>query len=488
MHYLIYLMVLFPLVSACLSFSPLLNEQQTKYLSRGTCVVNFFIWLLLYKFIQNITLFSSEFFRLDALSIWFLLVLSIMYLLVCFISDTYLQRERHQYTNNLNYINKYYALLHVFMAIMFLVLVLDNLGLMWVCIEATTLVSALLVAFKFTRLAVEAAWKYVMVCTVGICLALLGTIILYYAQLNSLGQENALSWSWLMLNAATLDKSIVKFSFFFIFIGYATKLGLAPMHTWLPDAYSQAPSPISGLLSGGLSTCVVYVLIKNLQLIKLCIDPNLVNNILIFFGILSITIALPFLLVQREFKRLLAYSSVENMGLIAIALGLNSPLAATGLLMHVLNHALIKFNLFYLASRIIHDFNTNNMMRIHGMLIASPALARTLLIVTIAIAGMPPFGMFFSKMYIIQAMFIDSYKLTALLLLLLLVGIFLGFFYHIMRMLCDRSKNADIPVFKGEDKQIIYLSIILSIFSCIFLTDFAGSILQQATAILGGIK
>lgn len=488
MHYLIYLMIFFPLCSACLCFYPLITEQQTKYLSRATSIANFIIWLLLYKFIQDIQIFSNNFFRLDALSIWFLLVLVIMYILVCFVSDTYLQRERQQYTNNLNYINKYYSLLHVFIAIMFLVLILDNLGLMWVCIEATTLVSALLVAFKFTRLAVEAAWKYVMVCTVGICLALLGTIILYYAQLNSLGQDNALSWSWLMANAVALDKNIVKFAFFFIFIGYATKLGLAPMHTWLPDAYSQAPSPISGLLSGGLSTCVVYVLIKNLMIIKLCIDFHLINNILIFFGILSIAIALPFLLVQRELKRLLAYSSVENMGLIAIALGLNSPLAATGLLMHVLNHALIKFNLFYLASRIIHDFNTNNMMRIHGMLLASPALARSLLIATIAIAGMPPFGMFFSKMYIIQALFVDKFNYTALVLLVLLVGIFLGFFYHIMRMLCDRSKNHNLPEFKGEDKNIIYFSLFLSVLTCIFLTDFAGPLLQQATAILGGMK
>lgn len=486
MYYLIYLMIVLPLCAAGFSFSPLLNEQQTKYLSRATSIVNLVIWCLLYFYVQDITCFTNNFFRLDALSIWFLMVLAIMYILVCFVSESYLQREKFQYENSPNYINKYYALLHVFMAIMLLVLVLDNLGLMWVCIEATTLVSALLVSFKFTRLAVEAAWKYVMVCTVGICLALLGTIILYYAQLNALGQDNALNWGWLMNNAASLDPNIVKFAFFFIFIGYATKLGLAPMHTWLPDAYSQAPSPISGLLSGGLSTCVVYVLIKNLMLIKSCIDASLVNSILIFFGLLSILIALPFLLVQRELKRLLAYSSVENMGLIAIALGINSHLAATGLLMHILNHALIKFNLFYLASRIIHDFKTNNMMRIHGMLIASPSLARTLLITTIAVAGMPPFGMFFSKMYIVQALFIDGFNFISLVLLVLLVGIFLGFFYHIMRMLCDRSKNHNLPVFQGEDKKIIYLSIILSILSCIFLTEFAGPILQQANAILGG--
>ena len=486
MEYLLYFIFIMPLICAIVCISGLITAPQINTLSRFAGLINMMSLLMLFRQNQLQPIFKTSWLYVDALSVWFVMVLSIMYLLVTFISYNYLIREAHQYTNNNNYIAKYYSLLHVFMSIMFIVLCIDNLGLMWVCIEATTLVSALLVAFKFTRLALEAAWKYVMVCTVGICLALLGTIILYYAQLNALGVEQALDWWQLKEHAKELDPNIVKFAFFFIFIGYATKLGLAPMHTWLPDAYSQAPSPISGLLSGGLSTCVLYVLIKNIMIVKLCLGSELVSNLLLAFGLLSVALALPFLLVQRELKRLLAYSSVENMGILAIALSLNSQIAAIGLLLHVFNHAIIKFNLFYLAGRIIHDFSTTNMMRIHGMLVVSPVLARCLLLATIAISGLPPFGMFFSKLYIIQGLFMMQLPKWGIALLVLLVGIFLGFFYHIMRMISDRRTKSSMPKFVGPERQMVYVSLIVCILSSIFLTDFANELICKAGKILGG--
>lgn len=488
MLYLVCSLFVIPIVCALLSMHKAFDDKQLSYLARLASVASFVVWLMLYFAVQEQQMLTVGLFYLDALSIWILLILSIMYMLVSFVSFDYLQRVSVDYVSNENYTRHYYALLHVFMAIMLTIPCLDNLGLMWVAIEATTLVSALLVAFKFTSLSVEAAWKYVMVCTVGICLALLGTILLYYAQINAATSSDllALNWHWLVNNAVLLDTNTIKFAFLFIFVGYATKLGLAPMHTWLPDTYSLAPTPISGLLSGGLSTCVIYVIIKNIIIIKQCLPADFVNNFFLFFGVLSIVFAFPFLLVQREIKRMLAYSSIENMGILAIAIGAANQMATIGLLLHLLNHALIKFSLFYMAGRIISDFKTNNMMRIHGMMISSPRLARMLLFAAFGIAGFPPFGLFFSKLYIIQGLFVDGWNWLGICTLILLVGVFFGFFYHVIRMLSSSRTLHVKEQFNSFDSKVILVALLISICSTLLLISPYNSILMQASAIIGG--
>ena len=488
MLYLLCSLFFVPIICSLISLSKKRDSKQLNYIARACSVFIFVVWLALYITVKEQMMIMVGWLYLDALSIWILLILSIMYMLVSFVSLDYLQRVSDAYVRNENYTNHYYVLLHIFMAIMLVIPCLDNLGLMWVAIEATTLISALLVAFKFTNLSVEAAWKYVMVCTVGICLALLGTILLYYAQISaSMSTETlALNWHWLVNNAALLDPATVKFAFLFIFVGYATKLGLAPMHTWLPDTYSLAPTPISGLLSGGLSTCVIYVIIKNIIVIKQCLPIDFVNNFFLFFGVLSIVLAFPFLLVQREIKRMLAYSSIENMGILSIAIGVNNQIATIGLLLHLLNHALIKFSLFYIAGRIISDFKTNNMMRIHGMLISSPRLARLLLFAAFGIAGFPPFGLFFSKLYIIQGLFLEGFNWLAICTLILLVGVFFGFFYHVIRMLSNSRTLHVKEQFSGLDSKVVVVALLISIASALLLNDAPDSILQQASVIIGG--
>lgn len=488
MLYLVCSLLIVPIICALASLNKSLNDKQLNNMARASSVVSFVLWLLLYFYIQEERTLTVGLFYLDALSIWILLILTIMYLLVSFVSFDYLQRVSSTYIRNEDYVRQYYALLHIFMAIMLAIPCLDNLGLMWVAIEATTLISALLVAFKLTNLSVEAAWKYVMVCTVGICLALLGTILLYYSQIAAASSSEtlALNWHWLMNNAILLDADTVKLAFLFIFVGYGTKLGLAPMHTWLPDTYSLAPTPISGLLSGGLSTCVIYVILKNIIIIKHCLPVEFVNNFFLFFGVLSILLAFPFLLVQRDLKRMLAYSSIENMGILSIAIGASNPVATIGLLLHLLNHALIKFSLFYIAGRIISDFKTNNMMRIHGMLISSPRLARMLLFAAFGIAGFPPFGLFFSKLYIIRGLFLDGFNWLGICTLVLLVGVFFGFFYHVIRMLSNSRTLHVREQFDGFDSKVVIIALLISVASVLLLTDSPNSILQQASAIIGG--
>ena len=211
-----------------------------------------------------------------------------------------------------------------------------------------------------------------MVCTVGICLALLGTLILYYAQIDALGMEKPLSWLYLHQNAALLDPALTRLALFFIVIGYGTKAGMAPMHTWLPDAYAEAPSLTSGMLSGALCSCAIYVLFRNLVILLPTAGSALIGNMLLFFAVLTVAIAVPFVVVQRDVKRLLAYSSMENIGIMVAGIGAFSALSLKAVMLHMYSHAMIKFVLFYIAGTIIQEYQTRNMMRIHGMITDVP--------------------------------------------------------------------------------------------------------------------
>lgn len=483
MQYLLISICLLPFLTAIISFFTKLSNSKVEKIAQISSIVSLLsIAVAIYQF-TIIGNFHYGFLYFDILSVWCVMTVGVVYFLAAMLSPAFLDKE-HKFANE-QYTRRYFALLQIFVAVMFTILFLENFGLMWVAIEATTLISTLLVAFNYGRADLEAAWKYVMVCTVGICLALLGTIILYYAQINSIGTENALSYLWLKNHASNLDYKMVKLAFMFIFVGYATKLGLAPMHTWLPDAYSQSPAPISGLLSGGLSTCVLYVLIRNIALVRSVIGPVFVDNVLMTFGILSILVAVPFLVIQRDLKRLLAYSSVENMGMIIIGLAVNTPLAFLGTMLHILNHAVVKFSLFFITNKIIYQYKTKNIMRMHGLLTGVPATSRLFLLFIFAVLGLPPFGIFFSKFYIILSMFYKNYNWTAGFLLILLIGVFIGIFYHTIRMLSGKeSKNIRPEYFCPTEKFVLGGVVLFLIISGIsmpyFIKNFLGGMLNIA--------
>lgn len=478
-----------PIVAATLSLFSFFSPRVLDIIAKTSAVLVMVLWLLGYGHLRSEGVIDTTFFHVDALSLWFLLALSLIYLMITLVSKIFLEREAEDYAAIARYEHNYYALVHVFIAVMLAVCCTSNVGIMWICVEATTLISALLVAFRFSKKSIEAAWKYVMVCTVGICFALLGTIILYYAQMVSgllADPMDALDWDWLLSNSHVLDKSLIKYAFLFIFVGYGTKLGIAPMHTWLPDTYSQPPSTISGLLSGGLSTCVIFVLVKNLLIVRQCLDHDFVSYLLLFFGVLSILLTPPFMFVQREIKRLFAYSSVENIGLLIIALALDSATAYMGFLIFVLNHAVIKFVLFYVAGRLMYDFGSDNIMRIHGLTIATPRLSRILLFAALAISGMPPFGIFFGKIYIIQAIFAKGYIWLGIAVLVLLVAVFLGFFYHIIRMLSDNPYKK-VEAFEGLDSWVMMIALGCSALTVLLFTEVGNSLLLDAVKILSGV-
>lgn len=489
LYFILALPVIFSIVAATNKLSLPILHWADRLTASATFVA---IMLLLARFDTEAPLHDGYFY-LDALSLWMLVIIGTLYLAFAWTSKAYLDRDtniRYGYLHHLSQLEgRFYALSHIFVWTMMLVVLVDSLGLMWVTVEATTLISALLVAFKFTSTSLEAAWKYVMVCTVGICLALLGTIIIYYAQLSALGPDMPLDWNYLALHGAELNPAVAKIAFCFLFVGYGTKVGLAPMHAWLPDAHSEAPALTSGLLSGALCICAIYVLLRAIVIIMPAVGVDFISSMCLFFGLLTIALAVPFVVVQRDVKRMLAYSSMENFGLMAAGFGLFIPLAVEASLLHMFNHALVKYMLFYTAGTIMETYATKNMMRIHGMMVQAPRTAMFWLLGIVGILGMPPMGIFFSKFYIIAGFFRAEHPYLGILALVLLAGMLIGILYHAMRMLGGKPHRKCAGELMGRlDAAVLFILLIGSgiVSGFIHEVPYLGPVITKAAEIVMG--
>ncbi len=386
------------------------------------------------------------FFYIDSLSALLLDIILIIGSMVCIYSIGYLNEEYKHKAIELSSIKLFYILIYMFIFTMVLVVTTDNLGLMWIAIEATTLASVFLVGFYNNKHSIEAAWKYVIICSVGIALALLGIVFINYASASVFHNPSTqLSWLFLNENAAKLDASILKIAFIFIFVGYGTKVGLAPMHTWLPDAHSQAPAPISALLSGVLLNSAMYGIIR----VAIIVNKSLGNTaytgrLFLTAGFLSIATAALFILRQRDYKRLLAYSSIEHMGIIAFGLGAFTPVAVFGALFHMVNHAFTKSMLFLASGNVYLKYKSKEIYRITGLLKVLPITGTAFLLGLFAIAGMPPFSVFASELNIIIAFFDANHTVLGILLILLISLVFVGIAASMLMMFFGNVKNRNI--------------------------------------------
>ncbi len=380
-------------------------------------------------------------FFVDALSNFIILLVAFLGCASSLYSIQYL-RETREKPLSMGQVRQYYAILHLFLFTMLLVPVSNNLGFLWIAIEATTLASAFLVGFYDDEVSIEAAWKYVIICSVGIAFALFGTILIYYSGRDFLPVSGeALQWTHLMRVAAKLNPQIVKLAFIFILVGYGTKAGLVPMHTWLPDAHSQAPSPVSALLSGVLLNSALYALLRFHLLVSRSLGGEYSGTLLIIFGLLSIAVAVPFIIVQRNFKRLLAYSSIEHVGIIAFGFGLGTPLALFGALLHMLNNALAKGLLFFSAGTIVERYHTKMVSRISGVIKTIPITGSLLLLGIFAITGWPPFGLFISEITIVSSSFSAGNIAGGIAFLLLITLPFMGFSYYGTNMIFGTPRD-----------------------------------------------
>jgi hydrogenase-4 component F len=325
----------------------------------------------------------------------------------------------------------FYPLFHLMIFTMLLAVSTDDVGVMWVAVEGTTLASVFLVNFERTRASLEAAYKYLLICSVGIAIAFVGTVLVYYAEAvrqHALLEHAppSLRWTALLALAPALSPRVLQLAFVFLVVGYGTKAGLAPMHTWLPDAHSEAPAPVSALMSGVLLSVGAYAILRVLPIVDAAAGPAFARRILIALGLLSLAVAAVFLWNPRNYKRMLAYSSVEHIGLVGLGLGFGGALGVSGALLHVLNHGLAKSVAFLLAGRIRAAYGTVELSGVRGLLSGLPLTGRGFLLGVLALMGLPPFGLFTSEVMIFAAGFREGHAWAAGAGLVLLVVAFGG--------------------------------------------------------------
>jgi hydrogenase-4 component F len=372
-------------------------------------------------------LVAERWLHLDSLSALFLAILGIVGCLTGLYSIGYMRHEVDDGEISVTTLCHYYGFFHLFLFTMLLVITSNNLILMWAAIEATTLSSAFLVGLYGQSSSLEAAWKYIIICTVGVAFGLFGTILVYANAASFMPDPNdAIFWTEVLKHAAQLDPMLMHLAFVFVLIGFGTKTGLFPMHAWLPDAHSEAPSPISALLSAVLLNCALLIIIRYTIIINTTLGNEFTSTLLLAFGLLSVAVAAFFILVQRDLKRLLAYSSVENMGLIAVALGIGGPLGILAALLHTLNHSLAKTLLFCGSGNVLLKYGTRDITVVKGMLKSMPFTAVLLAGGALALGGMPPFNIFLSEFMTVTAGLAAGHITLTVILLLLLTVVLAG--------------------------------------------------------------
>jgi hydrogenase-4 component F len=379
----------------------------------------------------------------------------------------------------------FFSLSQIFIFTMLLAVTTDNLGVMWVAIEATTLATVFLVNLHNTQNSLEAAYKYLILSSVGIALAFIGTVLMYYAGSAGSG-DIAVNWTSLHEAASRLDPQVVRLAFVFILVGYGTKAGLAPMHTWLPDAHSEAPAPISALMSGVLLNVGLYALIRFKAVVDITLGSGYSSRLLTGIGLLSLGVAAAFLLTQRNYKRMLAYSSVEHMGIICLGLGFGGYWGVFGALLHVINHALCKSLLFMLSGSILLKYRTTDIRRVRGLLRSSPLTAGAFLAGTLALVGLPPFGPFISEFIIFRAG-IETNAWASGVGIALLVVVFAGMLASVNQMLYgeppDKLARGDALKWSSTPLAVNFA---LLVALGLTLPAALADVLRQAIAILGG--
>lgn len=372
--------------------------------------------------------FSHQLIYIDAFSALILAVTTVIFFLGSLYTAGYLTDELQKGIISIGRVKLFYIFFNAFLLSIMVALITQNLGVMWIAIEATTLSSTFLVGLYNRKNAIEAAWKYIIICSVGIAIALFGIVLLYFSSLPAFKHSpEGFNWLYLFQNAGGLDKSLVKISFVLILIGFGTKAGLAPMHTWLPDAHSQAPAPVSALLSGVLLNIAMYGIIRIAIITNHTLGNTLfTGRLLIILGLGSIGLAAVFILVQRDYKRLLAYSSIEHMGIISFGIGLMTPLSIFGALYHILNHAFTKSMLFMASGNVYLGFESRRISKIKNLLKLMPVTGVVFLLGLFAIIGLPPFGVFNSELAIILSAFNSANYLAVALFLMFIVVVFVG--------------------------------------------------------------
>ena len=427
--------------------------------------------------------FDEEFF-IDPLNVFLVTLTAFVGLTTAIFSRPYMRVEQDHGKMTPARMRLYHSMYQLFSFTMLMALTTNNLGLLWVAMEAATLTTVLLVSVYRTAASLEAAWKYFILCGVGIALALFGTVLLYMAAEKVLGKEGgALLWTHLDSVKARLDPNIITLAFAFLFIGYGTKVGLVPLHNWLPDAHAEGPTPVSAVLSGLLLNVAMYALLRCKVLTDGALNSALASHLLMGFGLASVVVAAFFLSRQKDVKRMFAYSSIEHMGLIAFAFGLGGPIANFAGLLHMTVHSLTKSAIFFAVGHATQKAGTQAMADIRGLIKVSPTVGWGMMLGSLAILGMPPFGVFASEFLILTTAMREQPWATPILLLALGVA-FASVLGRVLPMVFGETSVKALP--HPPALLPVFVHLALGLMLGLYVPPYLVGWYTQAARMLGG--
>jgi hydrogenase-4 component F len=429
---------------------------------------------------------AGEQFFIDPFNVFLVALTSFVSLTTSLFSRPYMRIEREHGRVGAPQLRLFHSMYQLFIAAMLIALTTNNLGLMWVAMEAATLSTVLLVTLYRTPASLEAGWKYFILCGVGIAQALFGTILLYFASEKILGAEGmgALLWTHLNVVKEQLEPTVLSLAFVFLLVGYGTKVGLAPLHNWLPDAHAEGPTPISAVLSGLLLNVAIYAVVRCKVLVEGAQHSALPSQMLMAFGLVSVTLAAFFLWRQRDIKRLFAYSSIEHMGIIAFAFGMGGPVANFAALLHMTVHSLTKSAIFFAVGHAAQKAGTQVMDEIRGLITVSPTVGWGLMLGSLAILGVPPFGVFASEFLILTTAMREQPWATPILLLALGVA-FAAIFRRVQPMVFGETTAKRLPHPPALLPVFTHLGVVLAL--GLFIPSYLADWFRLAARLIAGL-
>jgi len=456
--------------------------------SRLNVAVSLLTWLaslaLTSKFVRDGPLLVvDKLFFVDSFNVFLVALTAFVGLTTAIFSRPYMQIERDHGRLTAGRLRLYHSMFQVFNFTMLLALLSNNMGILWVALEAATLATVLLVSLYRTPASLEAAWKYFILCGVGIAQALFGTILLYFAAEKLLGAEGgALLWTELNAVKANLEPTVLSLAFVFLLVGYGTKVGLVPLHNWLPDAHAEGPTPVSAVLSGLLLNVALYAVIRCKILVEGSLQTSFARDLLMGFGLLSLVVAAFLLSRQKDVKRLFAYSSIEHMGIITFAFGIGGPIANFAGLLHMTVHSLTKSAIFFAVGHAAQKAGSQLIDGIRGLITLSPAIGWGLALGSLAILGVPPFGVFASEFLILTSAMREHPWTTPLLLFSLAVA-FAAVFAKVQPMVFGEATAPRVPHRPAMTPVFVHLGLVLLL--GIWIPPFLASWYRQAAKLIG---
>jgi hydrogenase-4 component F len=406
-------------------------------------------------------LVADKLFFVDPFNVFLVALTAFVGFTTSIFSRPYMRIEREQGRVTAARLRLYHSMFQVFNFTMLLALLTNNMGILWVALEGATLATVLLVSLYRTPESLEAAWKYFILCGVGIAQALFGTILLYFAAERLLGAEGgALLWTELNAVKGDLEPTVLSLAFVFLLVGYGTKVGLVPLHNWLPDAHAEGPTPVSAVLSGLLLNVALYAVVRCKVLVEGSLHTSFAKQLMMGFGLLSVVVAAFLLSRQKDIKRMFAYSSVEHMGIITFAFGLGGAVGNFAALLHMTVHSLTKSAIFFAVGHAVQKTGTQVMDGIRGLITISPLIGWGLALGSLAILGMPPFGVFASEFLVLTTAMREQPWAAPFLLLALGVA-FAAVFSKVQSMVFGETTAKRLPVRPAMLPVFVHLALVL---------------------------